>query len=62
MSINKREWQTLRVDFQGNHFLVSFEGKVILDVIDNEIKGSGPVGLWTKEDSVTSFDDFSYGG
>ena len=23
--------------------------------------GSGSVGLWTKADSVTAFDDFSYG-
>jgi hypothetical protein len=25
------------------------------------IRGPGAVGLWTKADSVTAFDDFSYG-
>ncbi|NOQ17466.1 MAG: hypothetical protein GQ581_10445 [Methyloprofundus sp.] len=59
--VKQNVWQTLRVDFQDNRFLVSFEGKVIIDITDNEIKGSGAVGVWTKEDSITSFDDFSYG-
>ncbi|BCG65893.1 MAG: hypothetical protein methR_P3761 [Methyloprofundus sp.] len=59
--VKQNVWQTLRVDFQDNRFLVSFEGKVIIDITDDEIKGSGVVGVWTKEDSITSFDDFSYG-
>jgi hypothetical protein len=29
---------------------------------DGHIAGPGAVGLWTKADSVTAFDDFSYGG
>lgn len=28
---------------------------------DAHIIGTGAVGLWTKADSVTAFDDFSYG-
>jgi hypothetical protein len=28
---------------------------------DDHIKGRGAVGVWTKADSVTFFDDFSYG-
>ena len=54
-------WQSLRVDFTGNHFIISFEGKEIIDLKDNSIKGSGSVGVWTKQDSVISFDDFTYG-
>ena len=61
-SVKYKVWQSLRVDFQDDHFIVSFEGKIIVNVRDNHIKGEGAVGLWTKEDSVTSFDDFSYGG
>lgn len=59
--VKQNVWQSLRVDFQGDHFIVSFEGKIIVNVRDSHIKGEGAVGLWTKEDSVTSFDDFSYG-
>lgn len=61
LPVNQDEWQTLRVDFQGDHFIVSFEGKTIIDIKDNHIRGEGAIGLWTKEDSVTSFDDFTYG-
>ena len=28
---------------------------------DSHITGPGAVGLWTKADSVTAFDDFGYG-
>jgi hypothetical protein len=27
----------------------------------DRITGSGAVGVWTKADSVTAFDDFTYG-
>ena len=55
------QWHTLRVDFQGNHFSVSFNGRKTLDWDDDTFKESGKVGLWTKADSVTDFDDFAYG-
>jgi hypothetical protein len=29
---------------------------------NDQIAGAGAVGVWTKADSVTAFDDFSYGG
>lgn len=61
LSVKQNVWQNLRVDFQGEHFIVSFEGETIIDIKDKHIRGEGVVGLWTKEDSVTSFDDFTYG-
>ena len=39
---------------------MSFEGKIIIDLKDDHIKGKGSVGLWTKADSVAAFDDFTY--
>jgi hypothetical protein len=54
-------WHTLRVDFSGNHIKVTLNGKTYIELDDTHIAGSGAVGLWTKADSVTSFDDFSYG-
>jgi len=32
-----------------------------IDLEDAHVSGGGAVGLWTKADSVTAFDDFSYG-
>jgi 3-keto-disaccharide hydrolase len=54
-------WHTLRVEFSGNRFKVLFNGKHLFDVEDDTFKNAGKVGLWTKADSVTLFDDFSYG-
>jgi hypothetical protein len=54
-------WHTLRVDFEGNKFTVSFDGKKVIEANDESFKDAGKVGVWTKADSVTLFDDFSYG-
>jgi hypothetical protein len=60
--VASNQWHTLRVDFQGNHFTVTFDGKKAIDWTDETFKEAGKVGLWTKADSVTLFDDFVYGG
>ena len=54
-------WHTLRVDFQNKHFTVTFDGKKAIEWDDDTFKDAGHVGVWTKADSVTLFDDFSYG-
>ncbi len=55
-------WHTLRVNFTGNAFTVVFNGKDICSTAeDDTFKDAGKVGVWTKADSVTLFDDFSYG-
>jgi len=54
-------WHTLRVDFAGIKFTVSFDGKKVIEATDDRFAGAGKVGVWTKADSVTLFDDFSYG-
>jgi hypothetical protein len=40
---------------------VSLNGKLYIDVQDKRVAGAGAVGMWTKADSVTAFDDFAYG-
>ena len=54
-------WHTLRVDFAGSKFTVTFDGKKVIEASDESFKDAGKVGVWTKADSVTVFDDFSYG-
>ena len=61
MTVAGNQWHTLRVDFQGNHFTVMLDGKSALDWSDETFKDAGKVGVWTKADSVTLFDDFVYG-
>ena len=54
-------WHTLRVEFSGTRIQVALDGKVYIEYDDAHIKGAGAVGVWTKADSVTAFDDFAYG-
>src|ERR1700741_1585482 len=54
-------WHVLHVEFVGTHIAVSFDGKRYIELDDSHIAGSGAVGVWTKADSVTVFDDFGYG-
>jgi hypothetical protein len=56
-----KAWHTLRVEFSGSRISVALNGKTYIDLRDEHIKGAGAVGLWTKADSVTAFDDFSFG-
>ncbi len=61
MKVTSNQWHALRVDFAGNRFKVTFDGKVVIEATDGTFKESGAVGVWTKADSVTLFDDFSFG-
>jgi hypothetical protein len=54
-------WHALRVEFKGNQFTVMFDGKKVIEASDESFSDAGKVGVWTKADSVTLFDDFSYG-
>jgi len=54
-------WHTLRVDFAVNKFTVLFDGRKVIEASDDSFSEAGKVGVWTKADSVTLFDDFAYG-
>lgn len=54
------QWHTLRVDFQAGHFTVTFNGQKALEWDDQTFMDAGKVGVWTKADSVTLFDDFLF--
>jgi len=60
-TVKSGAWHTLRVDFEGNKFVVTFDGKKVIEAADESFKDAGKAGVWTKADSVTLFDDFSYG-
>jgi hypothetical protein len=48
----------LKVQFRGPLFSVYFNHKRLFEVLDSTFRQPGKVGLWTKSDSVTYFDDF----
>lgn len=52
------KWYELKIIQDGKHITGYLNGKKYLEVDDNTFPESGGVGLWTKADAVTSFDDF----
>ena len=62
VSVPANQWLHLRVDFGGSRFRVIYNGKQLFEVEDATFSDAGKVGLWTKADSVTLFDDINYGG
>ena len=55
------QWHVLRCDFTETRFRVTYDGRQLFDVEDATISQSGMIGLWTKADSVTLFDDLTFG-
>ena len=39
-----------------------FDGEKVIEATDDSFTDAGMVGVWTKADSVTLFDDFTNGG
>jgi 3-keto-disaccharide hydrolase len=55
-------WSELRVIARGGLFTVYLNGSQLFQVEDSTFQGPGRVGLWTKADSVTQFDDLRIAG
>ena len=57
--VPKNTWSVLGLTARGPLFTVSLNGQGLYEVQDATFTGAGKVGLWTKADSVTYFDDFT---
>jgi hypothetical protein len=55
-TIDVRRWHTLRVTHQGCHVNIFYDDKQVFDLCDKTFH-TGMIGLWTKSDAVTYFDD-----
>jgi len=53
---------TLRVDFTGARFDITYDGRRLFAVRDEMFPDAGLVGIWSKADSVTEFDRFQQEG
>jgi hypothetical protein len=62
VKVKAGEWHTIKVEMKGDHIECYLDGKKLLDVKDDSIKEAGKVGLWTKADAQTRFDDFKVSG
>lgn len=58
-TIDVRQWHTLQVTHQGCHVNIFFDGRQVLDLCEKTFQ-TGMIGLWTKSDAVTYFDDLQF--
>ncbi len=58
-SVPKNTWSQLGVTVRGALFTVSINGQGLYEVEDTTFTNPGKVGVWTKADSVTYFDDLT---
>jgi len=50
-------WNDLSIEAKGDTFRVYFNGQKVIETTDGTFSAGGKVGMWTKADSVTYFDD-----
>jgi hypothetical protein len=55
-------WHTLRVRMEGDHIQCYYDGGKYLDVKDTTFQAAGKIGLWTKADAQSHFDDLTMSG
>jgi 3-keto-disaccharide hydrolase len=55
--VTSGEWHELHVEAVGNKIMCYYDGAKKIEATDSTFKDAGKVGLWTKADSVTYFDD-----
>jgi hypothetical protein len=58
-NVPKNTWSQMGVTVRGPLFTVSVNGQGLYEVEDATFAGAGKVGVWTKADSVTYFDDLT---
>ncbi len=57
LKVTSGEWHELRVEVVGNKITCYYDGNKKIEATDDTFKDAGKIGLWTKADSVTYFDD-----
>jgi hypothetical protein len=55
------KWHTLQVVHKGDQIRCIFNDKTKLEAKDDQFNDAGKIGLWTKADAVTYFDDLRVG-
>jgi hypothetical protein len=61
VAVPSDSWHSLRIDFKASRFSVTYDGKQLFEVEDSTFADAGKIGLWTKADSVTLFDEVTFG-
>lgn len=57
--VAKGIWHEIRIEARGDHMRIYWDGKKAIDAHDATFQDAGKIGVWTKADSITYFDDLS---
>jgi len=57
LKVKAGEWRKLKIEMDGDHIQCYLDGEKYLDARDNTFPDAGKVGLWTKADAQTYFDE-----
>ncbi len=60
--VTSGEWHELRVEAVGNKIICYYDGAKKIEATDDTFKDAGKIGVWTKADSVTYFDNLKVMG
>ena len=59
VKIKLGEWHLIRIEHRGTAIKVYLNGEMLFEAEDKTFPAGGKIGVWTKADSVTSFDDLT---
>ncbi len=59
LDVPANQWHTIKIVHQGNRMEGYLNGKKYLEWEDSTFPETGGVGVWTKADAITYFDDFT---
>jgi len=57
LKVTSGEWHEIKVECVGNKIICYYDRAKNIEATDDTFKDAGKIGLWTKADSVTYFDD-----
>jgi hypothetical protein len=62
VKVKAGEWHTLKVEVKGNKMEGYLDGEKLWEITDDTYQKAGKIGLWTKADAQTYFDDLRVRG
>jgi hypothetical protein len=62
VKVKASEWRKLKVEVKGNKMEGYLDGEKLWEITDDTYKNAGKVGLWSKSDAQTHFDEFKAEG
>jgi hypothetical protein len=62
LTVRTEEWHTLKVTMKGTHIECFLDGKKLVEANDDTFRDAGKVGLWSKADAQSYFDQLTIKG